>query len=116
MQSKLELKEDNTAILIVADRLSALHNDVSDMRDSFQSAIKEMSTAVSKLVVLEEKNTNLNKAVDDLRTDTKDLSKRLMDLERESPSNKQTSEWVKTVMYGLAGIVAMFIGKKTGLI
>jgi predicted nucleic acid-binding Zn-ribbon protein len=48
---------DDTTVKIVADRLQSLHQDVNELKDSMRESMKEMSSAVTKLVLLEERNT-----------------------------------------------------------
>ena len=49
-----ENKEDAT-IQVIAERISSLHVDVTDLRNDMQERYKEMSEAIKSLIRLEEK-------------------------------------------------------------
>ena len=53
-----ENKEDAT-IQVIAERISSLHEDVTDLRNDMRESYKEMSEAIKSLVRLEERQMNL---------------------------------------------------------
>ena len=53
-----ENKEDAT-IQVIAERISSLHEDVTDLRNDMRESYKEMSEAIKSLIRLEEKQMNL---------------------------------------------------------
>ena len=53
-----ENKEDAT-VQVIAERISSLHVDVTDLRNDMRESYKEMSEAIKSLIRLEEKQVNL---------------------------------------------------------
>lgn len=125
---------------VLAAKIERLGDDISEMR---QSVIK-MADAFVKFAVIEERQTNTIMAQDritatldrlSLRLDAdekscaiqekelraliadtaKDLSGRIAELERSEPMQEQTSTWVKTAVWGAAGLLALFVAKQLGL-
>jgi chromosome segregation ATPase len=118
-----ENTKDNVHLQIVAERLTSLHSDVNDLKTSVRDSMKEVATAVTKLVQMEERQMQgsqaverVFKATEENQKEVKELNKRITELERDAPKNKETSEWIKGIMYGAVGLCAMFIAKKVGLI
>jgi len=118
-----ENTKENIHLQIVAERITSLHSDVNDLKDSVRDSMKEVAAAVTKLVQMEERQFQSSQAVErafkateENQKEVKELNKRITDLEREVPRNKETSEWIRGVMYGAVGLCAMFIAKKVGLI
>ena len=123
MNQNLKDYMDESTVKIVTDRLHNLHEDVNELKDSMKESMKEMSTAVTKLVLLEERNTQvvrlverLMKEIDDSKVDAKDLREKVNKLEQQAPTNALTTSWVSAALYGMACLCAMFIAKATGLI
>jgi predicted nuclease with TOPRIM domain len=127
-------RSDDTTIQVVADRLSSLHNDVSDIRGTLKESMKEMTTAFNKLIQLEEKqiyiaqdiqrigrvaergHERLDKALVDDQIRYEKLETRLDSLEKDSPLQKQTSAWVLSAVYAAAGMLLMYVAKAVGLL
>lgn len=119
----LEELMDSTTVKLVTDRLSSLHEDVNELKDSMRESMKEMSSAVTKLVLLEERNTQtiklidrISKELDEQKTDIKELRKEVQELEKQAPTNALTTSWVSAALYGIVGIAAMFVAKQVGFI
>jgi len=118
-----EQSNTNANLQIVADRINSLHEDVSELKESLRDSMKEVATAVTKLVQMEERQIQSSQAIErafkaseDNQKDVRELNKRITELEREVPRNHETSEWIRGIMYGAVGLCAMFIAKKVGLI
>lgn len=126
---------------VLATKIEGLAQDITEMR---QSVIK-MADAFVKFAVIEERQTNTIMAQDritvtldrlSLRLDAhekscviqekelraliadtaKDLSGRIAELEKSEPMQEQTSTWVKTAVWGAAGLLALFVAKQLGLV
>ena len=52
--------QDDTAIRLIADRINALHGDVGDLRDTMVDSMREMTAAITKLAVYDEKQMQMN--------------------------------------------------------
>lgn len=95
---------------LVIDRLSLLHEDVGELRDDTKTSMREMANAVTKLVLIEERQTQMNESYRtfnnqlekaDIRTTV--LEARIDTLEKEQPMTKQVVTWV---IYAVGAIVA----------
>ena len=114
---------DETTVKIVADRIQSLHEDVNELKDSMRESMKEMSSAVTKLVLLEERNTQTVKLIeramkelDDQKVEHGKLQDKVDKLSEQAPLNKQTNRMIDTLIYAVVGGVLMFIGKKLGMV
>ena len=114
---------DDTTVKIVADRLQSLHQDVNELKDSMRESMKEMSSAVTKLVLLEERNTQTvrlieraMKELDDQKTEHNKLVDKVNNLAEQAPLNRQTNRMLDALIYAVVGGVLMFIGKQVGIV
>lgn len=99
----------DVSMQLVIDRLSLLHEDVGELRDDTKASMKEMANAVTKLVLIEERQTQMNESYrnftnqlekSEIRTNT--LEARIDLLEKEQPMTKQVVNWV---IYAVGAIV-----------
>ena len=124
MKTNLEnTNMDDTTVKIVADRLQSLHQDVNELKDSMRESMKEMSSAVTKLVLLEERNTQTvrlieraMKELDDQKSEHNKLVDKVNNLAEQAPLNRQTNRMLDALIYAVVGGVLMFIGKKLGMV
>ena len=107
---------------IVAQRITSLHEDVNDMKESMRESMKDVSLALTKLVKLEERSAMRDdlidrafKANEKTQKDVENLKDRVLELEKQSVTNKQTSQWVQSVVTGAVVLVLMFAAKQLGL-
>jgi competence transcription factor ComK len=100
----------DVSMQLVIDRLSLLHEDVGELRDDTKTSMREMANAVTKLVLIEERQTQMNESYRsfnnqlekaDIRTTA--LESRIDTLEKEQPMTKQVVTWV---IYAVTAIVA----------
>lgn len=106
-------KHTDVSIQLVIDSLSLLHEDVGELRDDTKASMKEMANAVTKLVLIEERQTQMNESYrsftnqlekSEIRTNT--LESRIDVLEKEQPMTKQVVNWV---VYAVGAIVVASI-------
>ena len=124
MKTNLEnTNMDDTTVKIVADRLQSLHQDVNELKDSMRESMKEMSTAVTKLVLLEERNTQTvrlieraMKELDDQKVEHNKFVDKVNNLAVQGPLNRQTNRMIDALIYAVVGGVLMFIGKQVGIV
>ena len=124
MKTNLEnTNMDDTTVKIVADRLQSLHQDVNELKDSMKESMKEMSSAVTKLVLLEERNTQTVRLIeramrelDDQKVEHNKLVDKVNNLAEQAPLNRQTNRMIDALIYAVVGGVLMFIGKQVGIV
>ena len=115
-------RQDDITIQVIAERMSALHSDVNDLRDTLKDSMKEMTTAVTKLVLIEERQIYINQSynrlsdsLDKLNSRNEALEVRIDSLEKEQPMTKQVVSWVMKGVYAIVAAAAMFVAKMLGL-
>ena len=114
--------QDDTAIRLIADRINALHGDVGDLRDTMVDSMKEMTAAITKLAIYDEKQMQMNQSYERLskmqdkhEEHHEKLEARIDELEKQAPMTKQITTWVITGVGALVGLVGMFAAKTLGL-
>lgn len=89
-----------------------LHSDVVDMK----TALNELSKAITKLALVEERQSQTAEALERAFKAISRIEDRLSILERSAPKSKETSAWVDRFIFGAVMAVAGFIGTKLGLL
>lgn len=114
-------RQEDMNIHIVADRISLLHSDITELKDSMKESMREMAIAVNKLVAVEIRQESINQAYVQVTSQLEkeiikreSLENRVDALEREQPMNKQVVKWVigavGTVVLAAASFVAKMLG------
>lgn len=104
------MPSDDNSLLIA--RLQTLHDDVGEIKD----VLKELSRAVNRLAVVEERQAQINSAIDRAFKSLSELDTRVKALELSQPDSKRTSAWVDRAVMALAGMTAGYIAVKAGLV
>lgn len=102
---------NNIDMTLLSHRLDVLHEDVTEMKQ----ALKELSTAVTKLALIEERQTHSMNNMERLFTSIEAVEQRLLKLEQHAPDQKRLNIWVDRATWAAFGLIAMFVLKKTGL-
>lgn len=118
---ELTRRKSDHNMQLVADRISLLHEDIGELKDSMKESMREMAAAVNKLVQVETRQEAISTAYTQVRTQLEketekreNLEHRVDSLERDQPMTKQVVQWI---MYAAGAIVmaaAAFIGKAVG--
>lgn len=103
---------DSSLVHVVATKMDLLHSDMQEMKE----VQKTMSEAITRLAVIEERQSNTISAQERAFKVLDLLESRLDALEKEAPMQKQASQWVVAAVYGAAGLAVMFVAKTVGLI
>jgi thiamine kinase-like enzyme len=116
--SDMELnKRRNTDvnIQVVIDRLTNLHDDVNDLKESTRDSMKEIANAITKLVLLEERQSHTNDNFSRVVNQLDNIQRRVEELEKQEPLQKLTSKWILTAVWSAAAAAVYFVAKFTGL-
>jgi len=89
----------------LAGKLMSLHEDVSEIK----GALKDLTSAITKLALIEERQTVTNAALERAFVAISRVEDRLTELERLAPMNNQSRIWVELFVVALAGAALMFI-------
>lgn len=95
---------------LLSHRLGTLHDDVTEMK----VAMKDLATAITKLALIEERQANAAAAQERAFKVLERLETRVGALELLVPANKRISIWVDRAAWGSAGLLVMFVLKKSG--
>lgn len=109
-------RNSDVSIQVVIDRLANLHEDVNDLRESTRDSMKEIASAITKLVLLEERQSHANDNFSRVVNQLDNIQKRVEELEKHEPLQKLTSKWMLTAVYGAATASVYFIAKIAGLL
>jgi len=114
-------RQDDMTIHIIADRISLLHGDITELKDSMKESMREMAIAVNKLVAVEIRQEAINQAYVQVTSQLEKeivkretLENRVDALEKDQPMTKQVVSWI---MWGVGSIVVAavtFITKSVG--
>ena len=99
-------------------RIERLTHHIQRIREdqhAMRAAIERMSEAVTRLALVEERQTAASSAIDRMAGALEKLDERLRRLEVSEPLQAKTSEWVQSALWALATAAAMFIAGKAGL-
>lgn len=116
-------RKNDVATQHVLDRLSLMHEDIGDMKVSMRDSMKEVASAINKLVALEttqgsiiQTYERMSKQLEKEVEKREKLEERIDTLEKELPMTKQVQSWVTKALWGCAVAVAMFAAKFIGLV
>lgn len=115
-------QKENATIQVIAERISSMQQDVVDLRDNTKDSMEKISTAVMKLVQMEERQIYMNQSyerltltLDKMHTKSEKLEERVDALEREQPMTKQVVSWIMKGVYAVVAAAVMFVAKMLGL-
>lgn len=99
-------------INLLSHRLGTLHDDVTEMK----MAMKDLATAITKLALIEERQTNAAAAQERAFKVLERLESRVAALELHAPANKRVNVWLDRATWAGLGLLAMLVIKKSGLL
>lgn len=97
---------------LVSHRLATLHEDVGEMK----AALKDLATAITKLALIEERQSNAAAAQERAFKVLAKLEERVTNLEGYVPANKRVSVWLDRATWAGMGLLVMLVMKKSGLL
>ena len=141
MTEQLNRRAEDEHMEVLATKIEDLAQDMSEMKHG----IAKMADALTKLAIVEERQTQtilaqerafmaLERVEERLRThelvckdqdkevrqliadSNERLSARVGELEKAEPMQEQTGKWVMAAVWGAAGLLALFVAKQLGLV
>jgi len=103
-----ERRVADSDIATLSARLQSLHSDVSEIK----VVMRELTTAITKLALVEERQANVAAAQERMFTAIAKLEIRLAALERLEPTSTKASIWVDRGIIFLIGAAATLIWEK----
>lgn len=107
-----ERRRGDNMIDVVASRLDAMHGDMGEIR----VVLRDLTAAVTKLAIVEERQGQAALAQERAFKVLECLEVRVAALEKAEPMQTKTSQTLWAVLYTLAGMAALFLFKKAGLL
>jgi len=100
-----ERRRDMKEFTELAGKLMSLHDDVSEIK----GALRDLTSAITKLALIEERQTVTNASLERAFVAISRVESRLFELERLAPMNNQSRVWVERFVLALAGAALAFI-------
>jgi len=91
-------RSSDVNIQVVIDRLTNLHDDVNDLKESTRDSMKEIANAITKLVLLEERQSHTNDNFSRVVNQLDNIQRRVEELEKQEPIQRLTSKWMMTAI------------------
>lgn len=105
-----ERRRDYLAVLDT--RLETLHGDVGEMK----TVLRELTQAITKLALIEERQTQAAAAQERAFAALKDVESRVSKIEHKLPEISRSSVWVDRAVWAAAAAALTFAAKKVGLL
>jgi regulator of replication initiation timing len=86
-------------VSVLAARLQSLHKDVGEIK----SALSSLTEAITKLALIEERQTVTNNALERAFVALEKLEYRIGTLEKEAPLNNKSNIWVDRIIMLIVG-------------
>lgn len=99
-------------------RIERLTHHIQRIRDdqhAMRAAIEKMSEAVTRLALVEERQSAASTAIERLVQSIERLDERLRRLEISDPLQARSSEWIMNAVWAAAAAAVMFMAGKAGL-
>ena len=103
--SGAERRKDVKELNELASKLMSLHDDVSEIK----GALKDLTSAITKLALIEERQSVTNAALERAFVAISRVEDRLSELERIAPMNNQSRIWVERFVIAVAGAALFFV-------
>jgi hypothetical protein len=102
-------------LAVFSSQLNSLHDDVGEIK----VALSKLSDAITKLALVEERQTQAASAIERAFISLERLEERVTGIEREQHQRRSvqdsTTKWVDRAVVFLVTAALMFVARKTGL-
>jgi chromosome segregation ATPase len=92
-------------------KIGTMCQDVVEIK----SDIKALTAAMTKLAIVEERQTTTNQALDRAFSSISSLEHRISALERQAPITQKVNAWVEKVLFAVLGGAVIAILSKLGV-
>lgn len=97
---------------ILSARLETLHEDVGEIR----TALRELTSAVTKLALIEERQAQAAAAQERAFKALDNVERRVTEIEKRLPEVTRNSIWMDRAVMATCGAALMYVAKSTGLL
>lgn len=95
------------------DELRTLHKESTV---KLETSMQRMAEAMTRLVLIEERQVNVTNAVERTVASLQQLDERVRVLEVSAPIQQQTASWVAKAVWAAAAAAVVFVAAKAGLV
>ena len=99
------------SLAVMNHRIEVMHKDFDEMR----VVLKELSGAITKLALIEERQAQSNGAQERAFKVLESLERRVSELEKRVPETNRVTMWVDRVAVAAVAAVFLYIAKQVGL-
>jgi len=111
----MDSNQSEPGLAVFSAQLDALHDDVGEIK----IALSKLSDAITKLALVEERQTQASLAIERAFVTMERMEERLVVVEREQNVRRSqqdsTAQWVDRAVVFLVTAALMFVARKTGL-
>lgn len=110
----------------MSDDLNLLNHKFDNLAETvvdIKATIRELTAVVTKLTIVEERQIHAEerhaltvKSQEKAFQQIEKINERLANLEQQVPANKRISIWIDRAIWAGAGLLAMMVLKKSGLL
>lgn len=101
----------DASIQLMASEMQRMRSDVAEMKAAF----KEISATLSKIALVEERQTHMAASVERAFKEIEKVQARLDKLEQAAPITQRTNRWVEMGLIGALGAAASWAASHWGL-
>lgn len=98
-------------IQLMAGEMQRMCSDVAEMKAAF----KEISATLSKIALVEERQTHMAASVERAFKEIEKIQARFDKLEQDAPITRQTNRWVEMGVIGSLGFAASWLASHWGV-
>jgi regulator of replication initiation timing len=109
--SDREGRERRVDVALMGAKLNVLHQDVGEIKD----AIKELTSAITRLALVEERIASTSAAQERAFEAIAKVEARLVEIEKMLPEYSKVSIWVDRGIWAALAAAAVYAAKKVGL-
>ena len=98
--------------------IARIREGLDDMRkgqDELRASMKQLADALTRLTLVEERQSSTSTAIERLAGSIEKLDERLRRLEVADPLQTKAAEWVQSAVWAAAAAAVMFMAGKAGL-
>lgn len=114
-----ERRVSDPVLSALQERMLTLHADIVEVK----SAIKEVASALTKLALIEERQSHhaagmerAFKALERVEARISEQERRIVELEKSEPLQTKTSEWVDRAVWGILSALVVAAAAKAGIV
>lgn len=102
----------NNDLAVLSTKLTVLHDDVIEIK----SALSKLSDAITKLALVEERQSQTTQALERAFVAIERVEVRLASLEHAQPEARRIARWTDRAVWAGIAAAAMFAARKIGFI